>query len=124
MTILTILSCLMPFAIEVIGDKILIAKEKKDITLWVRILLVIAFTTTFNFESWNNIDLHNTSDRILLACAPFFLFDPVLNLVRGLKWDYSGKTKSWDVWTGRINPYAGLTLRIILFAGCITLILI
>jgi len=107
----------LPFLIELFGDWWLIRKGKKDIPLWVRVVLV-ALVSLVSVGSLITFSL----SKILLASAPFALFDPALSWLRGKRGlDYVGQTKWWDKFVGKFNPRFVLWVRIILFVLTVTL---
>jgi len=112
---MTYLVLLIPFIIEVIADPLLIKAGKKDLPLWLRIVLVFICSSYWYFEPWYQPEFEGSFQRMALCASLFMFFDPALNKLRGKPWDYTGKTKDYDVWTGRINPWALLAARVIGF---------
>lgn len=105
----------IPFFFELYADWRLIESGKKDISITVRLLLVIA--VSIQLIDWPQITLN--FGYAILATVPFCFFDPALNKLRGLRWDYTGKTKNYDLSLAKINPVALLIGRFVLAAGLI-----
>lgn len=102
---------IFPFIIELIADWQLIKAGKKDIPLWLRVVLIgLCSTETF----WV---LTIPVSNLCLAWAPFCLFDPLLNKLRGKKWSYVSTTngKAWEKFMARFNPYALMVFRCVGF---------
>ena len=103
------------FLFELYADRWLIYKGKKDVHILWRVAMVAA--VSLETLSWQKITFN--MGFLALASAPFMLFDPALNVLRfgWKKWDYSGKTKNYDLKLSKINPVALLVGRIVLAAG-------
>jgi hypothetical protein len=100
----------LPFILELFADYLLIRGKRKDLALWLRVILIgLCSTETL----WT---LTIPPSNLCLAVAPFFFFDNLLAWMRGKRgFDYEGKTKAYDKWLTRFNPYALMVLRFIGF---------
>lgn len=116
---------LIPFVIEVIGDAFLIRRGNKDIHWTVRVLLIVIVSLVYG-----DGDCMQVLRGFILACIPFPLFDPLLNVVRFgsfKKWNYIGRTKQWDKifqhWKDEfgVKDWMFLSVRILFTALLITL---
>lgn len=101
---------LTPFLLELFTDWQLIKAGRKDLPLWLRVVLIgVCSTETF----WV---LTIPVSNLCLACAPFFFFDNLLAWLRKKRgFDYQGQTKNYDKWISRFNPYALMVLRCVGF---------
>lgn len=96
----------LPFLIELFGDDYLIKKEKKDISIWVRIFMILVICLPIP---------GNPLKPLIIATLPYVFFDPAINLLRGKKLLYSGKTKKYDLFLGMFNPWLVLLARVVCF---------
>jgi hypothetical protein len=101
---------LIPFTLELFADYFLIRGQRKDLALWLRVILIgLCSTETL----WV---LTIPPSNLCLAVAPFFFFDNLLAWMRAKRgFDYEGKTKAYDKWVARFNPYALMVFRFIGF---------
>ncbi len=54
---------------------------------------------------------------LILGTIPFMYFDNILAWLRGKRGlDYQGKSKKYDLWLARVNPYSLLIVRTVIAA--------
>jgi hypothetical protein len=98
---------LIPFIFELLLDFFLIKWNKKDLPLWLRVILIgLCSTETL----WV---LTIPPSNLCLAVAPFVWFDIALNKLRKKRWDYVSTTngKAWEKFIIRFDPYKFLLVR-------------
>lgn len=113
--ILTYLLPLSTFQFELAVDWIWIYLKKKPdwFKLWHRALMITASIVLVIVLS-SGITWQEIAKALILACWPYCFFDNLLAWMRkkrGL--DYKGQTKDWDKWYTNFNPYAVMTVRIL-----------
>lgn len=116
-----ILINLIPFLIELTWDYLLIKSGKPDvIRLKHRAAMVIGVVLIYAIlfaDSFRDVD-----KALIVAVWPYSFFDPLLAWLRKKRgFDYKGKTKNWDKWYNRFNPYFVMTVRILVAVGLIVL---
>ncbi len=94
----------LPFIIELFGDYYLISKGKKDIPSWFRVIMVLFVGLVVPGNLLNNL---------IISTIPYAFFDPLLNVLRGKPVLYSGKTKMYDLFLAKFNPWLVLVGRVV-----------
>lgn len=98
---------LSPFIIELFGDYWLIKKGKRDISIWWRTIMVVVFSALCLGVPGDYLK------NVIVALMPYTFFDPCLNLLRGKKLTYSGKTKEYDLFLSMFPPWVVLVGRLV-----------
>lgn len=115
----------IPFLTELLGDAWLISKKKKDIHWTVRCCLIVVVCLVYGWGSAGEI-----LRGVLMALAPYPLFDPLLNIIRfkSIKaYAYIGRTKYWDRtmqhWKDEfgVKDWMFLAARIVVSGGLVSL---
>lgn len=99
-----ILILILPLIVELFGDYYLISKGKKDIPSWFRVVMILFVGLVVP---------GNLIKHIILSTIPFAFFDPLLNILRGKPILYSGKTKMYDLFLAKFNPWLVLVGRVV-----------
>ena len=115
---IAVLLSLIPWAIELVADALLIKRGKRDLSVGIRILMIALVSLDFSGEL---VMIGPSFDikQIVLSVSWFAFFDPVLNLLRGLKVDYNGQTKWYDKMISKVPFAVQIICRILFFSSCL-----
>jgi hypothetical protein len=111
MSVLKYSILLLPFIIELFGDYWLIKKGKRDLSAISRVVLIsiACWVVSYGFPGSPIIPIK----YLIIAVLPYSVFDPCLNLLRGKKLLYSGKTKGYDLFLAMFPPWVVLVGRLV-----------
>jgi hypothetical protein len=111
MSVLKYSILLLPFIIELFGDYWLIKKGKRDLSAISRVVLIsiVCWAVSYGFPGSTIIPIK----YLIIAVLPYSVFDPCLNLLRGKKLLYSGKTKEYDLFLSMFPPWVVLVGRLV-----------
>lgn len=111
---------LLPFFFEIILDYWYIVRLKKQdiFDIGHRTLAVITCALLVVFMGNEAILVYKWKillRGLILGTIPFMYFDNILAWLRGKRGlDYAGKTKPFDLWLARFNPYTLLIIRTVI----------
>lgn len=119
-----ILINLLPFAVEIIWDYLLIKSGKPDVIRLKHRTAMIAGSVLVYAILQADMTFIKLDKALIVAVLPFVFFDPILNILRGKNWGAPASSKGWDRWLSKYDSEKVMYARILVAVCLIVLYII